>query len=81
MNSDIRLHDSVALLDDTTATHFDTGQPLVLRRGQIGTVVMKYDGSTFEIEFAGRDGRAYALLPLPADQLMVLRDSPEFATS
>jgi hypothetical protein len=77
MNSDIHLHDVVALLEDLPAKHFETGQPLLLRRGQIGTVVMTYDGATFEAEFAGPDGRAYALLPLAASKLMVLRDTPE----
>ena len=81
MNAEIRLHDSVALLHDTLTSHFDNGRPLVLRRGQVGTVVMIYDSDTFEVEFAGRDGRAYALLPLPGDKLMVLRDLPEFVAS
>ena len=81
MNGEIHLHDIVALLEDTPAEHFEKSEPLVLRRGQIGTVVMTYDGTAFEVEFAGRDGRAYAILPIKADKLMVLRDSPEFATA
>jgi hypothetical protein len=78
MTGEIQIHDSVALLHDTTATHFESGQQLLLRRGQVGTVVLTYDGGTYEVEFAGRDGRAYALLPVAAEKLMVLRDSPEF---
>jgi acetylornithine deacetylase/succinyl-diaminopimelate desuccinylase-like protein len=35
----------------------------------------------FEVEFAGKDGRAYALLPVHAGKLMVLRDTPEHATT
>ena len=77
MNSTIHLHDVVALLDDLPVKHFETGQPLFLRRGQIGTVVMTYDSTTFEVEFAGPDGRAYALLPIDANKLMVLHDTPE----
>jgi hypothetical protein len=77
MNGGIQLHDSVALLGETPATHFETGRPLLLRRGQVGTVVMTYDGSAFEMEFAGRAGRAYALLPIAAERLIVLRDVPE----
>lgn len=76
MNAAIQMHDVVALLDDIPAKHFETGQPLLLRRGQIGTVVMTYDGTAFDVEFAGRDGRAYALLPVPAGKLIVLRESP-----
>jgi hypothetical protein len=81
MDSKIRIHDVIALLEDTPAKHYETGQPLILRRGQIGTVVMTYEGNVFEVEFAGRDGRAYAMLPITAEKLMVLRDSPERATA
>ena len=77
----IQMHDVVALLEDTLAKHFETGHPLLLRRGQIGTVVMTYGGSIFEVEFAGHDGRAYALLPIRAERLIVLHDSPEYAAA
>jgi len=81
MNSEIHMHDTVALLEDIAHTHFLTGQPLMLRRGQVGTVVMTYDGSAFEVEFSGRDGRAYAILPVKAEKLMMLREVPETATA
>jgi hypothetical protein len=77
VNSEIHLHDTVALLEDFPARHFLTGEALLLRRGQVGTVVMTYDGSAFEVEFSGRDGRAYALLPVQAEKLIALRESPE----
>ena len=76
MNAAIQMNDVVALLEDVPARHFTTGQALLLRRGQIGTVVMTYDGTAFEVEFAGRDGRAYALLSVPAGKLIVLHESP-----
>jgi hypothetical protein len=81
MNSDIPLHAVVALLEDLPVRHFETGQPLLLRRGQIGTVVMTYEGAMVEVEFAGPDGRTYALLPIAASKLMVLRDTPEDAAA
>ena len=81
MNAAIRMHDVVALLEDVPARHFETGHPLTLRRGLIGTVVMTYDGTAFEVEFAGRDGRAYALLPVSADKLMGLHESPVSAAA
>jgi hypothetical protein len=81
MDSNIHLHDVVALLEDLPVKHFETGQPLCLRRGQIGTVVMTYDGNTFEVEFAGPDGHAYTLLPIAASKLVVLRNTPEAATA
>jgi len=37
----------VALLD-TPTKHFDTVNRFLLGRGQVGTVVMTYDGSAFE---------------------------------
>ena len=75
------MHDLVALLEDTAARHFETGAPLFLHRGQIGTVVMTYDGTAFEIEFAGADGRAYAILPVPSAKLMQLHHSPVSAAA
>ena len=81
MNNGIQMHDVVVLLEDTRTKHFETGQPLMLRCGQVGTVVMTYDGTAFEVEFAGRDGRAYALLPIAAEKLMVLKDSPELVAA
>ena len=80
MDGEIHLHDVVALLEDTPATHFETGQPLRLRRGQIGTVVLVHD-SAFEVEFAGTDGRPYALLPIAKGKLMLLRDTPDHAAA
>jgi hypothetical protein len=81
MESRIHLHDVVVLLEDVDARHFETGRPLLLRRGQVGTVVMTYDGTVFEVEFAGKDGRAYAILPIHASKLMILRDSPDHAVT
>lgn len=77
MSNEIQLHDVVALVEDVSATHFLTHQPLQLRRGQIGTVVMFLNNDHFQVEFADRDGRAYAMLPLSGSQLMVLREQPE----
>ena len=75
------MHDVVALMADTPARHYLTGQELLLHRGQMGTVVMTYDGDAVEVEFAGRDGRTYALLPVASDKLMILRDTLEPATA
>ena len=75
------MDDLVALIEDAPATHFETGRPFLLRRGQIGTVVMTYDGSVCEVEFATKDGKAYAILPIDASKLMRLRDAPDYAVS
>ena len=81
MNTEIQMHDIVALLEEVPARHFDTGAPLTLRRGQIGTVVMTYDGSAFEVEFSDAQGRAFAMLPIPFGTLIVLHDAPAFVTA
>ncbi|MBI2526676.1 MAG: DUF4926 domain-containing protein [Candidatus Rokubacteria bacterium] len=81
MESEITMHDVVAPLEDLPARHFETGRPLLLRRGQVGTVVMTHDGTVFEVEFAGKDGRAYAILPVTASRLMILRDTPEHSVA
>jgi hypothetical protein len=81
MTNSIKMHDVVALTDDVRTKHFETGQELKLRRGQIGTVVMVYEDGTCEVEFADREGRAFALLPIKPEQLMVLYDTPDFAAA
>ena len=71
------MHAHVALLEDVQTTHCESGVPLLLRRGDAGTIVMTYDDGAYEVEFSDHSGRAYAILPLSADQLLVLRDVPE----
>lgn len=62
--NEIQLLDVVALTEDIPNRD--------LRRGQVGTVVEILDKHVFEVEFSDSDGRAYAMLALRADQLMVL---------
>ena len=71
----------MALLEEVPTRHFTTGAPLTLRRGQLGTVVMTYDGSASEIEFSDVQGRAFAILPIPAGKLMLLHDAPALAAA
>jgi Domain of unknown function (DUF4926) len=75
------MHDAVALLQDLRTKHFESGRSLLLRRGQIGTVVMTYPDGAYEVEFADRDGHAFAIVFLRPEQLMVLHDSPDFAAA
>ena len=81
MSGELRNHDLVALLEDTSVKHFQTGDPLLLHRGQMGTVVMVYADGALEVEFADRHGRAYALVSLSRDKLMLLRDAPDHAVA
>ena len=77
MRNAIDLHAVVALLEDMLTRHFETGPPILLRRGQNGTVVMAYDGTAYEVEFADRDGHPSALLSVSTDKLILLHDAPE----
>ena len=42
MIGEMKTHDVIALLQDVRTKHFESGRALLLRRGQIGTVVMTY---------------------------------------
>ena len=77
VNDKLQEHDVVALTEDVRTKHFLTQEPLQLRRGQIGTVVMLLNNDHFEVEFDDNNGRAYAMLPLAKNQLMLLREQPE----
>jgi hypothetical protein len=81
VNPEIKMHDLVALLEEVSALHFTTGAPLMLRRGLIGTVVMTYDGSAYEVEFSDAQGRAVAMMPIAADKLILLHDALEPAVA
>jgi len=63
--------DAVALLADRPADK--------LARGQVGTVVEALDDTTALVEFSDDDGAAYAILPCPVAELMVLHYLPQAA--
>jgi hypothetical protein len=46
-----------------------------LVQGQVGTVVEALGKSIYEVEFCGDDGRAYAMLGIKEEDLMVLHYS------
>ena len=50
-----------------------------LRAGQVGTVVEALAPGVFEVEFADALGRAYAMAPVRAAQMLVLRYEPAAA--
>jgi len=52
-----------------------------LYRGQVGTVVEILEPGVFEVEFSDDEGRAYALVALKAEQLLVLHYEPVEAGS
>ena len=68
MSKPIGLLDVVALTDDLLREG--------LVRGQVGTVVEELSPGVFEVEFSDDRGKTYAMLPLKAEQLIVLHTSP-----
>jgi hypothetical protein len=64
----IKLLDVVALTEDFR----EHG----LVRGQVGTVVEELPPAAYEVEFCDDQGRAYALVGVPGDKLIVLRYEP-----
>ena len=60
----MKLLDVVALLEDLPEIN--------LYRGQVGTIVEKYEPGIFDVEFSDRTGKAYGLEMLTEKQLMVL---------
>ena len=63
--------DAVALLADLPVQG--------LTRGQVGTVVETLDAVTVLVEFSDDGGRAYALVPCPVADLLMLRYVPAAA--
>ena len=67
--------DIVALLANRDTSHFETGQPIRLLKGQIGTVVMEYDDEALEVEFTNNDGTTFAMETLPLDAVLLLHET------
>ncbi len=63
--------DAVALLTDLPSEG--------LARGQVGTVVEVLDSSAVLVEFSDDQGRAYAVVPCPRSELLVLHQAPQTA--
>jgi hypothetical protein len=68
VKSELKVLDVVALLGDLP----DHG----LVAGQVGTLVEKFEGEVFEVEFSDDEGQTYAMVALRADQLIHLHYEP-----
>jgi Domain of unknown function (DUF4926) len=68
----IQLWDSVALLEEMPAEDVTTGEMLLLRRGQMGRVILTYGSNESQVEFSSRNEHTYARLRIPNDRLMIL---------
>jgi hypothetical protein len=72
----IHEYDLVALTEDVSALHKDTKQPILLRRGQVGTVLMIFEKACL-VDFTDAQGITYAMETVPVNQLLLLLQEPE----
>lgn len=72
-------YDVVALTEEIEAEHQETKQPLHLRCGQVGTVLMTFENDACLIDFADSDGQTYAMETISASKLMLLFYEPTVA--
>lgn len=77
----IKEYDIVALIEDVSTKHLETQEPVLLRRGQVGTVVMTFDGNAFLVDFADNDGQSYAMETIPEQKLLLLRNELDAAVA
>jgi hypothetical protein len=68
MGKDVKLLDTVALLDDVQV------EDVLLKPGEVGAVVEILAPDVYEVEFCDDQGRAYAFASLHADQILVLHN-------
>ena len=75
--NEIQEYDFVALTEDTIATHKVTHQPILLRRGQMGTVLMSFDDKAFLIDFTDSLGNTFSMETIEYQKLLRLINEPE----
>lgn len=74
--SQIQEYDLVALTEDISAIHKETKQPILLKRGQMGTVLMNFNNLAYLIDFADSEGDTYSMETISFSKLMLLIDKP-----
>lgn len=56
--------------------HKETQRPILLRRGQVVTVLMDFEKQAFLIDFADEEGVTYAMETVPKENLIPLLYQP-----
>jgi hypothetical protein len=64
------------LTNEVQSIHKETHQPILLRAGQVGAVLMSFDNRAYLVDFADTQGETYAMETVPATQLMLLTYEP-----
>jgi len=78
--NNIQDYDLVALTEDITAIHNTTHQPILLRRGQMGTVLMSFNQQAFLIDFTDQNGQTFAMETVDSSKLLRLISEPELVS-
>ena len=69
-------YDIVALIAEIQAIHKATSGPILLRPGQVGTILMSFDDRTYLVDFADAEGNTYAMETITSEKLMQLVYEP-----
>jgi hypothetical protein len=77
MITPLQEYDLVALTEDMMATHKSNHNPLCLRRGQMGTILMALDKQVFLVDFTDQNGQTFAMEPVESSKLLKLISEPE----
>lgn len=62
----------VALTEKTQAIHKETQPPIQIIPGQVGTIIMDFDGRAYLVYFADSQGKTYAIETLLGAKLILL---------
>jgi hypothetical protein len=74
-------YDVVALTEEHTATHALTQEALILRRGQVGTILMVFRDQDVLVDFADSSGQTYAMETVSIEKIMPLLHEPVVAVA
>jgi DNA helicase TIP49 (TBP-interacting protein) len=74
--SEIQEYDLVVLIQDIQVVHKETLKKILLRRGQVGTVLMDFDQKAFLVDFADEEGVTYAMETIAQENLIPLIYQP-----
>ena len=69
-------YDVVALTAEIQAIHKETSGPILLRAGQVGTILMSFDDRAYLVDFADAQGNTYAMETISSEKLMELVYEP-----
>ncbi len=69
-------YDVVVLIVEVQAIHKDTSGQILLRPGQVGTILMSFDDRAYLVDFADAQGNTYAMETVPSEKLMQLVYEP-----